>query len=422
MRRNWSPPLARPLLLGGITVPIPPAVVTALTTILPQLPDQLLEAYKHKTELDLRRYEAELQHAQAEAERSHRATEARLNREFARAEADRSREHDLRRIWEEAKVSLWYSAERDIQQARDSVRPFSMPHEDLQRMLRRASRDGTRPLLLFAPLRDESKSAAESDTSPQYFRTGPRNYWSTTPWSADAEPMEGLFSRPLHRGDLDIYLIREELGELPVLLVNVNLQASGRLWFTVTGWGLQDGTAGIRVQFPYLTAPTQKGPGGSLVRQDALLEIEDQVCAQFAPVVAQLLDWFYLTRQGRVPRLHRTLPAGLEDQRAVVAAGSLSGFLIAERDQVLNRLDALIGATQVAVEGELGGLPAELMGRLTAVMAEEPGLISDQTAASLARLSAAARGQGDLQLTAAAYEALENATRQLLYDLPGGGL
>jgi hypothetical protein len=403
-------------------MPVPPAVVTALTTILPQLPGQLLDAYQHKSELDFRRYEAELKRAALEAERSHQAEQARLNREFARVEGELQRAHDLNRIWEEAKVGLWYAAELDVHQARNAVWPFLMPREDLQHMLRKVSHDGARPLLLFAPLSDESKSAAESGTSPQYFRTGPRNYWATTPWSADAEPLEGLFSRPLHNGDLDIYLIREELGDLPVVLVNVQLQASGRLWFTVRGWGLQDGGAGIRVQFPYLTVPTQPGPTGSLVRKDALLEAEDQICAQFGPVVAMLADWFHLTRHGRVPRLHRTLPPGLEDQRTVVAAGSLSGFLIAERDGVLNRLDALIGAARVAVEGELGTLPAELVDRLRALMAERPGLISDQTAASLALLSAAARGQGDLALAATAYATLEGATRQLLRNLPGGGL
>ena len=386
-------------------------VPTAVVDILPQLTGQLLDAYARKAELDFRRYEAERQRVQHQADL-----------EFQRVEARLDREHEIDKIWEQAKVNLWYSAERDMQEARKAVRPFSLPPDNLREMLRGISHGGAQPLLLFAPLTDESKSALESESSPQYFRTGPRHYWSSTPWSGDAEPMEGLFSRPLHGGDLDIYLVREELGDLPVVLVNVQLQAGGRLWLTVSGWGLQEGNACIRVQFPYLTVPAVARSGESTARQEALLEVEDQVCARFAPVAAQLLDWFHLVRHGRVPRLHRTLPPGLEDQRPAVAAGSLSGFLIAERDGVLGRLDALIGAARVAVEGDLDVLAAELLGKVSALIAKEPSLINDQTAVGLASLSSAARSHQNLGLTAAAYEALENATRELLHNLPGGGL
>jgi hypothetical protein len=385
-----------------------------------QLSGQVLDAYKHKTELNHKRYLAELEHAARAADREHQATESALRREFERSEASKDREHEIRRLWEQARVELWVSAEKDARQARRAVRPFALPRDDLAAMLRVLSREGSFPLLLFASFSDELRSARESDSGPQRYRFGPRSNWAASPWSDDAEPLDGLFSRPLYRGDLDVYMVREELRDLPVVLVNGHIQAGARLWLTLCAWGIFPEDACIRVQFPYLALPVEAATPKSPV--EAELELEDQVFSLFAPVAAQLFDWFHLARDGRTPRLHRTLPPGLESQRAIVAAGSLSGFLIAEHNGVLSHLRAIIGTARVAVEGGLKQLASDMIADIRLELQSHPEAISDDTAVGLAALGGAARASRDLDLTAIIYQLLEEVATQLLHDLPGGVL
>jgi hypothetical protein len=385
-----------------------------------QLSGQVLNAYKHKTELNHKRYLAELDHAARAAEREHEAAESALRREFESSEAAEDREHEIRRMWEHARVELWVAAQKEAHEARMAVWPFALPREDLAAMLRTLSREGSYPLLLFASFSDELRSASESDGGPQRYRFGPRSNWAASPWSDDAEPLDGLFSRPLYRGDLDVYLVREELRDLPVVLVNGHIQAGARLWLTLCAWGIFPEDACIRVQFPYLSMPVVSSTAQSSVQ--AQLELEDRVFSLFAPVAAQLFDWFHLARDGRIPRLHRMLPPGLQSQRAVIAAGSLSGFLVAEHDGVLSHLSAIIGTARVAVEGGLKQLASDMIADIRLELQAHPEAISDDTAIGLAALGGAARASGDLDLTAIIYQLLEEAAMQLLHDLPGGVL
>ncbi len=392
-----------------------------LKDIVTQISGHLVDVYKHKSGLSHDKYIAELEHATREAERRHVASESALRREFQAAEAAKRREHEIQMTWERARVELWSLAEKDLYEARKAIRPFSVTPDYLTMILRDASHDGEQPLLLFSSFSDELRSAAQSDTGPQQYRFGLRNSWAASPWSDDAAPLDGLFSRPLYRGDLDVYLVRAEIGDFPAVLVNGHIQAGARVWLTLSAWGILSDDAGIRIQFPYLDLPAVSRDDLQ-ARRKAQLQIEDEICARFAPVAAQLFDWFHLTRHGRVPRLHRTLPAHLEDQRAVIAAGSLSGFFIAERDGVLAHLDALLGSARVAVEGGLGGLSDSLIRDIREALAAHPEWVSDSTAVGLAALGSAARASGDLGLTATVYEMLEQVTRNLLHDLPGGGL
>ncbi|HEY7147487.1 MAG TPA: hypothetical protein VH637_24840 [Streptosporangiaceae bacterium] len=395
--------------------------VEPLAKIITDISDNLVEVYKHKTELEERRYLAELEHATRAAQRQHEAAESERSRQYLLTQAREQREHEVRRIWEQARVDLWYSAEKDKSEARKAVYPFSVPPDDLTRMAARFSRGGERPMLIFAPFSDESMSAAESDSGPLRYRVGPRNSWAASPWSDDAEPVDGLFSRPLYHGDLDIYLVQEVLDEFAVVLVNGHVQAGARLWLTMSAWGILPGGAGIRVQFPYLDLPSMAGLDTDGARQ-AQLDVEDQISARFAPVAAQLFDWYHLTRRGRPPRLHRTLPAELAGQRAAIAAGNISGFFVAERNHVLSHPDALLGAARVAAEGGLERMAAQLARDLSATLRDEPESIRDDTAAGLAALAALARESGDLDLAATAYQILEQVTRRLMRELPGGGL
>ncbi|MCT9933455.1 hypothetical protein N5079_24885 [Planotetraspora sp. A-T 1434] len=303
---------------------------------------------------------------------------------------------------------------RTLEQANS---PFAEPLEKIRERVEERTGGGSVPAVIIAPFHDaEPGAVVKADL-------GIRQALRTAAWAQDVEIFGGLVNRPLIWTDTDIQTIRMLLHDLPVVLVQGQVQAGARAWVSMTAWNLGDtsGTRVVDVDFPPMMLPgVEEGRPATTVER---LAFEDHVSGLVTLTTGAYAEWFHILKSGRPPKLHTMLPDQYDAERSVLAANSAALYEIcAERGLVTedrSRLTQAVvlaegGHTARAVDLVRAGLPA--LGSALAGGAHDPEL-----ADLLSRLIALVEDGTDEETRRMFHMTLEELRRQaVLYRLGWG--
>ena len=124
-------------------------------------------------------------------------------------------------------------AERRRREVDDS--PFGRSPDEVRQLVLTQTDNGREPALLIAPFTRDPDA-----TDKPTYRLAVSTSWNRVRWRSYLQLIDGLIVRPLHRGDLDLYIIQQILDQIPVVLVHGGIQADRRVWPEIVTWNLID--------------------------------------------------------------------------------------------------------------------------------------------------------------------------------------
>ncbi|MER5597032.1 hypothetical protein [Streptomyces sp. NPDC002265] len=228
--------------------------------------------------------------------------------------------------------------------------PFAYDVEKVREKVLEKTGGGNRPVLIIAPFHYEDSGQRNGAAEPGS-ALGIRQAWLTSAWSLDAEPFAGLVTRPLIWPDADVQTIRTTLHDLPVILVQGQVQANTRLWLSLSAWNLGD-TSGTRVVDTHF--PPMLLPGAEAGERPSPLErlaFEDHIAELVTLTAGAHAEWFHILKSGRAPRLHNLLPAGRDSDRRVLAANSAALYEVCAERGIVSPERARLTQAVVLAEG-----------------------------------------------------------------------
>jgi hypothetical protein len=203
--------------------------------------------------------------------------------------------------------------------------------QDVHDQLARSSQDGTRPVLLLAPLWDIGRSVKENTDKHDGYYLKLRSSWQRSTWGSDMDTQAGMIKRPLFQIDQDICRCGELLSDLPVILIHGFTDTDDGIRLEIHAWSI---TGAVRGSSPgnsgfhdTLSDPLARDAGSS----GSFLTASMMWCAVLA-------EWFYVGH-GRPPSRHREIA---EPLRAATATGSLAALRLAECGNLIDPLDVKV--------------------------------------------------------------------------------
>lgn len=328
-------------------------VSAGLFTGLSGLSGNLLTLYKLKQDGSFRDQQ-ELLHELRELEAGNAQQrglqqEAQASR-YRVSEAAITNAYEIERDWRQADIGIQVKAIQDRMDRQREESPFTYTSEDFFALVNEATRGGEVPALLVAPFYRDDLSGQENADGPHSFRVAVRRKWLQSSWSNDLVSLDGALSRPLTSTDVDILQIQRALRHLPVVLVYGEVQSSTRVWPSLCAWNIVNAPdlRSVQVNFPPLTIPTpspQSSPSSASV-----LAFEDELGGSTAITAGLIAEWFHLVKYGRMPRLHRLIPASLASERRVIAAGLAASFEVALERNRVDPVSARVGQASVYLD------------------------------------------------------------------------
>ncbi|MFD7716503.1 hypothetical protein [Streptomyces sp. NPDC059814] len=323
-------------------------------------------------------------------------------------EATIGNSYEIERDWRQARIGIEVKAIQEKMDRELADSPFPYTSDDFYALVHDATRGGEVPALLVAPFVRDNLSGQENADGPHSFRVAIRRKWLQSPWSSDLISLDGALKRPLISTDVDIFHIQKALRDLPVILVYGEVQSSSRVWPTLCAWNIVDSPElrSVQVNFPPVALPEFNQQGSD---SNSALAFEDELGGSTAITAGLIAEWFHLVKYGRSPRLHTLIPATLESERRVIAAGLAASYEVAlERGRVDSvsarvgqasvyldvglRDQAMSAACQALAATELGTVPVATQSiRRLAEILETLGLPDEANRARLALESAARR-------------------------------
>ena len=230
--------------------------------------------------------------------------------------------------------------------------PFNRPPDEARQLVLAETEGGREPALLIAPF---ARDPAAADKS--VYRLAISASWQRAPWRSYLKSIDGLIVRPLHHGDVDLHAIREELYDIPVVLIHGGIQADRRVWPEIVAWNLiseppqqsrqRDPRAlppALRISLPMIEVPRSS-------ERDAVtaeLKVQDQLAQLCILVVGMLGDWFRTIRSGQTPALYTLLSA--VDDRRLAARGGVGALDLAVEWRRIDAATALVRQAQMCAD------------------------------------------------------------------------
>jgi hypothetical protein len=265
-------------------------------------------------------------------------------------EAAISNSYEIERDWRQARIGIEVKAIQDKMDRELEESPFSYSSDDFYALVRDATRGGEVPALLVAPFVRDNLSGQENADGPHSFRVAIRRQWLQSPWSSDLVSLDGALKRPLISTDVDIFHIQRALRDLPVILVYGEVQSNSRVWPALCAWNIVDSPElrSVQVNFPPVSLPgaSHQDPPDS----NSILAFEDELGGSTAITAGLIAEWFHLVKYGRIPRLHTLIPAALNSERRVIAAGLAASFEVALERNRVDVVSARVGQASVYLD------------------------------------------------------------------------
>ncbi|MCG7524333.1 hypothetical protein MHW47_07760 [Streptomyces sp. OfavH-34-F] len=261
--------------------------------------------------------------------------------------------YEIERDWRQARIGIEVKAIQDKMDRELEESPFSYTPSDFHALVHTATRGGDIPALLVAPFVRDNLSGQENTDGPHSFRVAIRRKWLQSPWSNDLVSLDGALKRPLIATDVDIFHIQKALHDLPVILIYGEVQSSSRVWPALCAWNIVDSPdlRSVQVNFPPVALPPASPQSSH--NSDSILAFEDELGGSTAITAGLIAEWFHLVRHGRIPRLHTLIPAALEAERRVIAAGLAASFDVALERNRVDVVSARLGQARVYLDAGL---------------------------------------------------------------------
>lgn len=200
---------------------------------------------------------------------------------------------------------------------------------DVHDQLARSSLDGTRPVLLLAPLWDIGRSVKNNTDKHDGYYLKLRSSWQESAWGSDMDTQAGIIKRPLFQIDQDIARCSELLSDLPVILIHGFTDTHDGIRLEIHAWRIAGAVRGSSPGYPGFRHTLSDPPAGPASDSGSFLDASMMWCAVLA-------EWFYVAH-GRPPSRHREIA---EPLRAATTAGSLAALSLASCDSLIDQLQA----------------------------------------------------------------------------------